>query len=353
MKIRVNGKGNAWPVFLGTEHPMYNRENADDLSNASYSLITYCGDWINSESIQWEVLIDAGNHTVPFLLKNENRIPEAIVLTHGHADHILGVDWVAQSHFFRFKKKYPLYCSPQVWDMASQSVPHLKSVIDFKELLPGVPTYIAEVKDLQVTAFPVFHGEGASGASMLFFEDLNNAFRPAVFTGDMLSPLLRRKDYETISNAAVVYIDTNNRFPYPSSNHQSFTPSIPIHEGRGNPMQDWLQKVKFTYLLAPHIPLKYNNEVHTYFDEFLYDWSNLAELPVSILQFAKLSKIPHFKLIHYSGWYDKEFYNLEVFGKSDLEKWSQMEAIEFGLKITQFSVPEVGEFFNLCPEIHE
>src|SRR4030043_1913809 len=95
--IRVNGCSNAWPVFLGTEHPFYNRMVTDDLGSASYSVMGCMGKNFSQRTIEWEVVIDAGHNTVPFLLKNENRIPDALLLTHGHLDHILGADWIAQS----------------------------------------------------------------------------------------------------------------------------------------------------------------------------------------------------------------------------------------------------------------
>ena len=36
---RVNGRGNAWPVFLGSTHPFYDTNDIRDLANASYSII--------------------------------------------------------------------------------------------------------------------------------------------------------------------------------------------------------------------------------------------------------------------------------------------------------------------------
>ena len=34
--LKINRIGNAWPVLLGEEHPFYNRNNIQDLSNASF-----------------------------------------------------------------------------------------------------------------------------------------------------------------------------------------------------------------------------------------------------------------------------------------------------------------------------
>jgi hypothetical protein len=37
VKVRIKGRGNAWPVFLGQEHPFYDRNNIEDLANVSFS----------------------------------------------------------------------------------------------------------------------------------------------------------------------------------------------------------------------------------------------------------------------------------------------------------------------------
>ena len=75
--IRINGRGDAWPVLLGQSHPMYSPNIAEDYANTSYSIVGYEGSKPLTENIQWEILIDAGHGIVPFLLKNNNRIPDA------------------------------------------------------------------------------------------------------------------------------------------------------------------------------------------------------------------------------------------------------------------------------------
>lgn len=224
--VRVNGCGNAWPVFLGDKNRFY-EFTSEDLSNSSYSLISFDGKDYLSGEILWEILVDAGNHTAPFLIQHENRIPEAIVLTHGHTDHTLGIDWIAQSYFFKYdkKKRYPLYCTRLVWESVKRSYPQLEHVISYTELLPAVETDIAEVKGLTVTSFPVFHGSGARGASMLLFK--TDKGKQVLFTGDMLCPLFRRSDFELVSSADIIFIDTNNRFPNPDTNHISFVRTQP------------------------------------------------------------------------------------------------------------------------------
>jgi len=77
--IRIYGRGNTRPVLLGQSHPMYLPNIAEDYANASFSIVRYEGSKPLTENIQWEILIGAGHGIVPSLLKNNNRIPDAIV----------------------------------------------------------------------------------------------------------------------------------------------------------------------------------------------------------------------------------------------------------------------------------
>jgi len=104
IKVRINGRGNAWPVILGQEHSFYNRNNPEDLANASCSILKSKTDQPKEDDIEWDLMIDAGHGTVQYLLKNCNRIPETVFITHPHIDHTLGLDWIVQSYYKRHKK---------------------------------------------------------------------------------------------------------------------------------------------------------------------------------------------------------------------------------------------------------
>jgi phosphoribosyl 1,2-cyclic phosphodiesterase len=347
--IRTNGRANAWPVFIGSGHPFYSAANPDDLSNASFSIIMSDSDKITSETIGWEVIIDAGNNTASYIIRHENRIPEAIVLTHPHMDHSLGVDWIVQSYYYKYdkKRKYPLYATAPCWEFVRQSYPHLVHIIDFKELKPGATTTIDEVDDLQVTAFPVFHGESAFGASLLVFEVIENSVHSkAVFTGDMLCPLLRKKDYEFLKDVNVIYIDCNNRFSYPKSNHGSIVTSMPGNKAESKYLAQWKKEIYLSYLIAPNLEKSYDAAKHSYFDEFLSDNKDLKEIPFSIIDFIKMTAIPEVKLVHYSGYEDKKIYEQEVLNGRDLEKFANEMASLNKLK-SRFSVPETGDIYIL------
>ena len=104
IQVRVNGRGNAWPVIVGQDHPFYDTTRIEDLANTSVSLISTQIENYSSKEINWELLLDAGHGAVQYLIKYYNRIPDALFLTHPHIDHTLGIDWIVQSYYKTYKK---------------------------------------------------------------------------------------------------------------------------------------------------------------------------------------------------------------------------------------------------------
>ncbi len=348
--IRLNGRGNAWPVFVGNNHPFYARNDADDLGNVSYSIIGSGNAELNLQQIDWELLIDAGNNTVSYIIRHENRIPEAIILTHPHLDHTVGIDWIAESYVYRheFQKRYPLYATLPCWEFVKQSFPQLERIIEFHELIPGIQCRISEVEEMGVTAFPVYHGDSGYGASLLLFEYQTNHDRTlrAVITGDMLTPMLRDKDFREIAQAKVLYIDCNNRFSFPGSNHGSITTLDPKTGAKSTYLSKWIEELNFSKLAAPHLQQPFNNEIHAYFDAFLKDNKDLKRLPFSVTEFLKRAEIPHTQLIHYSGFDDDKYYNEKVVNDKELESWANQVIAKEGLK-SKITVPRTGDVFKL------
>jgi hypothetical protein len=347
--VRVNGTGSAWPVMIGDSHPMYSTGRVEDLSNASYSLICFDGSEPKTGIIEWEAMIDMGHHTIPYLISNENRIPEIVALTHGHPDHFFGIDWIVQSYYSKYgiRKKYPVYTTKLVWESVLQTFGYLNQIAELKELLPGIKTCVEEIEGLTITAFPVFHGDKATGASMLLFENNNSGMKPVLFTGDMLCPLWRKKDIQILQETSIIFIDCTNRFPCPGYNHMSFTNKMPPSGTKSNLLTDWLYKIDFTNLLAPHVNPKSDEKIAKYFEEFLADWKNHNELTYCITDFLKLIPAPSVNLVHYAGTEDRKFYNQPIFGRKDLKEWADKTALEAGIKNTVFLYPEVGQMFEL------
>ncbi len=344
--IRVNGCGNAWPVFLGQEHPFYNRFDGDDLGSASFSIIGCQTKAFSAKQIAWEILIDAGHNTVPVLLRNENRIPEAVLLTHGHLDHILGLDWIAQSSSFTTKgKKLPLYATTMCRQQVLQTIPHIKHAISFCELRLGVKTSVTEVDGLSVTAFPVYHGDSAPGAVMLLIEyRKDHSASHALFTGDLVFPFLRDEDYTEISKAQVLYIDCSNRFGYPQSNHISFTGKPAGKKAIPDYANDWKKKNPLKQLVEKQIQNSDDTSFTDYFRNFLKQHRDYKNIPFTITDFLNKTGIRNINLVHYSGYHDNNYYGEEMMSRRKLIKWAK------SILPDAFTVyaPESGDIFQLA-----
>lgn len=344
INIRTNGRGNAWPVPLGREHPFYDKDKFEDLANASFSIMGFAED----NKLQKELLIDAGHGAIQYLIKSGNRIPDAIFLTHPHIDHTLSIDWIIQSYRRQYNKKYPVYASPLCWEQTLASFPQIQNMVEFKPLLPGKTRKIDEFMNMDVTFYPVFHGDSAAGSGMLLFEYENNKDRKkALFTGDILLPLLRESDFEHLQNCDVVYSDANNRFPYPNSNHWSVLRPELIGEKKSELLNDWLKSKgnKINWLIRPNVPVKYSKTIHGFFEQFLKETYSGQQLVLSVFDLGKKISAHHIHLVHYSGAEDKKHYSKKILNTEELQTFVNKAATQLNLK-SKFIVPHVGDMFK-------
>ncbi|MBN1184710.1 MAG: MBL fold metallo-hydrolase [Bacteroidales bacterium] len=341
--IRVNGTGNAWPTFIGEQHPFYWDGQPESMANASFSVFGWEGKSFGNESIKWSLLIDAGHGAVQQIIKNENRIPEAILLTHHHLDHTLGIDWVIQSYSYKHnkKKKYPVYASSLCWEQTVSAYPGLKDIVEFTELEPGKSIEIKQVPGANLTGYPVYHGSRAYGAMMLVIETENR--KKIVFTGDCLCPLLRKKDIENITGPDFLFVDSNNRFPYPLSNHFSISRFYPEgnHE---NFLKKWLQQITLQDLLVPHKSASKELDKE-YFREFQKENQELNGLCFSVLDFIQLIKPLKTGLVHYGGIEDEKYYREKKLTKRELEAWILRNTCNEKIK-SKIILPSSGEFYK-------
>jgi glyoxylase-like metal-dependent hydrolase (beta-lactamase superfamily II) len=377
--LKIHGRGNAWPVLLGQEHPFYKREDYRDLANASYSLRMKDG-----KGREVELLVDAGQGTIQSLLGDRNQIPQGICLTHGHMDHILGVDWVVQSHRRGMEEAapYPLYAPAPVQEALLNNYPYLEEHISFLPLSPGTPrplstlTGQARLEEAQLTAYPVYHGSYARGASMLLFR---LGRKRVLFTGDLITPLLRNRDREALRGADLVVVDCNNRFSWPRTNHWSFA-GLPDHPlDRSPQLMDYLEHIKPGDFIQPHLGEEARTKakafmdgeaptkakafmdgeaptkskafmdgeapIRAYLDELAADWARdpqWQEQPFSILEFCRLYQPRKVILVHYSGAEDVKHHGQPQLSAPQLEEWAQVVAHEAGISST-FKVPATGE----------
>ena len=342
--IRVNGVGNAWPVPLGTTHPFYDHNDPGQLANASYSLIKSGVDEYAPDNIEWEILIDAGHGIIQYLIRHGNRFPDAIALTHSHLDHTLSLDWIIQSYFRHHKKerKLPLYSSPGGLKFLSDSFPQLPPLTDYRILAPGESNTFEFAPELTLTAFPVYHGEKATGPSMLLFEiraGSEEAIR-ILFSGDLLCPLLRKADYRHLEGVDMAFLDANNRFPYTSSNHWSVCSEDPEGEGDSRFLKAYRSTLSCTHLIAPHLPVTRDPATHPYLDEFLAYCDE--SIPFSVFDFCHRINPGRALLVHYSGMEDRNHHGQEILNPVQLENWANAEAERRGIR-SEFRVPGPGD----------
>lgn len=331
--LRINGRGNAWPIPLGQENPFYHLAPEPDYANASYSLLTVDVD----ETILSDILIDAGHGVIPFLLKHGNRIPDAMVITHPHFDHILGMDWIIQSYYrFHYKQKYSVYATKECWLQIIKILPHLEELVAFHELYYGIPEEVEQAEDLSVTAFPVYHGSHAPGAAMLLFEKTGSG-QQILFTGDVLLPLLRKSDLEQLRGLPWLVADANNRFPYPGSNHWSVSHHPPEEKAY---ISEWVDHLLPGILWEPHIGEAGKNRI--YMESFQNEFPDKNTWLFTLMDLLQKIRAQNVILSHYSGLEDRKYYGEKILDTVELHRWGQKELARQGLT-TKVWVPETGE----------
>lgn len=354
--IRVNGRGNAWPLELGADNPRDSalRGQLLEYSNTSLSILGING-VPSSGELQWDVLFDIGQGIVPFLVQNGNRLPDAVILSHLHYDHISGLDWLVQSYKRNRRKETPLpvYTSKPCWDEVVLRFYWLKDDMKLRELKPGENCIVEEAPGLSLIAFPVFHGDYAPGASLLLAQyrtDTRSLPYQAIFTGDLLCPLLREQDFERLRGAHVIYADANTRFPWPRSGHWS----IVDHDARkgigtqSTAIVSWKQRFHPSYLLTPH-SRGFEEVTHFFLDEFLNQVGAGHKLYWSIFEFVRRIQPQDVQLVHYSGYEDLKHHEQAILDYERLLDWTQNEARRLDLSV-QWRIPKPGDCLPLFSE---
>lgn len=222
--IRTNGRGNAWPLELGASGARHQSliGSAPEYANTSLSILGY--DRADDKKPRWEVLFDIGQGVLPFLVQHGNRLPDAVLLSHPHYDHVSGLDWLGASvrRNSPSHAKLPVLTTALCWQDVTHRFPWFNEDFALQTLALRTKTAIDVAPGLSVTAFPVFHGAFAPGACLMLLEYAeNDSHAKAILSGDLLCPLIEPNDYALLHGARVAYVDANTRFPYPSSGHWS------------------------------------------------------------------------------------------------------------------------------------
>ncbi len=340
-ELQINGTANAWPVFLGEDHPFYNRKDPADLANASFSLIGREGDG----RITPEILIDAGHGVVQQLLAGDNRLPGAVVLTHPHLDHTASLDWIARSYFEenRKEKKLPVFCSMGCYSSVIKAFPQLKETTEHQEIFPGIRRNLTPDSRVRITGFPVYHGQSAMGAMMVVLQ-AGDAGK-VIFTGDILFPLLREEDYALLRDAAYLVTDTNNLLPYPRSNHWSLVSTAGARDGESVRLREFRSALQTGEILRPHRHEPFGREWKDWFAAIEQQFDS-RELPLSIFDFVKKIRPAKVLCVHYSGGEDENHNGMKRLTRRELADWIAETAAGQHIPAS-FEVPAAGNVYPL------
>ena len=339
--LKINGRGNAWPVLLERDHPFYDRHNPKDLLNASYSILKR-----NQKGhIENEILIDAGYGIIQELLATSNRVPEALIITHPHPDHIVSLDWLARCYMvkYRKKKKLPVYCSQNCFDRILQTFPHLEKAMEHRLLLPGRQEDCKENPDVTITGYPVYHGQTASGAMMILIEIFKR--KRILITGDILFPLLRNRDLSRLQSVDYMISDASNRYPYPASNHWSIVPNDPDSLKESSYIASFRKSLDPQIIRAPHSSFAERMTMDGYFGEVIRELSP-ETVPLSITQFTPVILPRYLILVHYSGEDDLKHHGERILTHKEFRLWLD-KTVENKTTGSEFILPAAGDEFPL------
>lgn len=154
MKLKFLGTGTSQGIpVIGSDHPVCKSNDPKDKRlRTSAILTTDAGN---------KILIDCGpDFRQQMLTNNETRL-DAVLLTHEHNDHIIGLDDL-RPLIFQNEKNMPIYCSTRVKEEITQRFPYAFSDNKY----PGAPSFditiIEErlsVLDTEIEPIEVMHGK--------------------------------------------------------------------------------------------------------------------------------------------------------------------------------------------------
>jgi hypothetical protein len=254
------------------------------------------------------------------------------------------VDWIVQSYWRKHEKKYtyPIYSTRPVSEFFLQSYPHLAGQVDFRILEYGRKIKLDHDPHIHITAYPAYHGQSAFGASMLLFE-LED--RKILFTGDLLTPLLRKEDYRDLQDLDLLLVDTNNRFPWPRTNHWSFAGDSVFPAERSEVLMEFFGNLDWEKILQPFSLIPEDTVNSEFLKQAGEEWS-LQTQPLSIVEFLRLTEPRRVLPVHYSGAEDLKYHGQAILSPIEFADWIQQEARKAGLK-SEFVFPEVGDQLSL------
>jgi len=153
MKLKFLGTGTSQGVpFIGCNHPVCISQNPKDKRSRSSVLIT--------TDEEKKILIDCGPDFREQMLSNKESLVNAVLLTHEHNDHVIGLDDL-RPIIFSNKKDMPIYCRKRTGIEVKNRFPYAFS----KNKYPGAPSFDMnfienkpfEILNTKITPIEVIH----------------------------------------------------------------------------------------------------------------------------------------------------------------------------------------------------
>lgn len=135
MKLKFLGTGTSQGVPpIGCNHPVCFSNNMKDKRLRSSVLIT--------TNIEKKILIDCGPDFRQQMLNNKEENIHAVLITHEHNDHIIGIDDL-RPLIFKNGRDMPIYCKNRVANEIQNRFPYAFSDIRY----PGAPSFELNIID--------------------------------------------------------------------------------------------------------------------------------------------------------------------------------------------------------------
>ena len=179
MEIQFLGTGSAWSV------PEYSCRCAicselvrqgEERTRTSFLLKT-----------SGTLLVDCGPDVRRQMVRNNVARPDAVLITHEHADHFLGLDDLLAFRRAVPKDSWqpiPVYATAQTWPSIEQRFGYLiGSLLEKREAVPRNP-FLGP--DLEIVPFKTYHGPSALGSVGYCFETHEGGGFRVVYTSDFL-----------------------------------------------------------------------------------------------------------------------------------------------------------------------
>lgn len=129
MKLKFLGTGTSQGIpVIGSTHPVCLSTDLKDKRLRSSVMIT--------DDDKKKILIDCGPDFRQQMLTNHESTVDALLLTHEHNDHVIGLDDL-RPIIFQKKEDISIYCMPRVGDEIKNRFPYAFSKIKY----PGAPSF--------------------------------------------------------------------------------------------------------------------------------------------------------------------------------------------------------------------